>query len=82
MTCERVGFFFNYFKDTLTEYVANYNYKLSTEHHLNKALLTIETLDLHKWNQNEFRICSHAHQCLYQVFIGSGDVTEYLYATF
>lgn len=48
-------------------------YKLSTEYHWNKALLTIETLDLHKWNQNEFRICSHTHRrggkCSYQVFV-------------
>lgn len=83
-----MGFFYHTLRTFLTEYVANYNYnyKLSTEHHWNKALLTIDTLDLHKWNQNEFRICSHAHRCggkcSYRVFIGSGNVTNYLYATF
>lgn len=50
----------------------------------------METLDLHKRNQNEFRIRSHAHghggKGSYQVFILSGadwsDVKGYLYATF
>lgn len=40
--------------------MANYYY-VQTVDRQNKALLTRETLDMHKWNQNEFRICSHAH---------------------